>query len=192
LKEAARKSGMFIVSDSDLNFNQPVVRVNIDRSKASDLGINMQQVGTTLATLLGGNYVNRFNLEGRSYQVIPQVPREKRLQPGSLAGYYVPTNTGNLVPLSTIVSIETGTDPNSLTHYNQLNSATFSAVPMPGVTVGAAVDFLEGEARRGRRTGRDGEGAARRRHRQRLLLRRHRNQRQRPTEPAAGAAVPRQ
>ena len=137
LKDAARKSGLFIVSDSDLDFNQPVVRVKIDRSKASDLGINMQQVGNTLATLLGGNYVNRFNLEGRSYQVIPQVPRGLRLSPESLGGYYVPTSTGQLVPLSTIVSIETGTDPNALTHYNQLNSATFQAVPMPGVTVGA-------------------------------------------------------
>jgi multidrug efflux pump len=75
LKDAARKSGLFIVSDSDLAFNQPVVRVKIDRSKASDLGVNMQQLGGTLATLLGGNYINRFNLEGRSYQVIPQVPR---------------------------------------------------------------------------------------------------------------------
>jgi hypothetical protein len=125
-----------------------VVRISVDRSKASDLGINMAQVGATLQTLLGGNYVNRFNLEGRSYQVIPQVPRGMRLSPESLGGYYVPTNTGQLVPLSTIVSIETATDPNSLTHYNQLNSATFSAVPMPGVTVGQAVDFLEGEAKK--------------------------------------------
>ena len=112
------------------------MRVNIDRSKASDLGINMQQVGGTLATLLGGNYVNRFNLEGRSYQVIPQVPRGCACRRKSLGGYYVPTNTGQLVPLSTIVSIETVTEPNALTHYNQLNSATFQAVPMPGVTVG--------------------------------------------------------
>jgi multidrug efflux pump len=147
LKDAARKSGLFIVSDSDLDFNQPVVRVKIDRSKASDLGINMQQIGSTLATLLGGNYVNRFNLEGRSYQVIPQVPRGLRLSPEALGGYYVQTSTGQQVPLSTIVSIETATDPNALTHYNQLNSATFQAVPMPGVTVGAAVDFLEGLAR---------------------------------------------
>src|SRR5258707_1389724 len=146
LKEAARKSGLFIVSDSDLDFNQPVVRVKIDRSKASDLGINMQQVGSTLATLLGGNYVNRFNLEGRSYQVIPQVPRGLRLSPEALGGYYVATATGQQVPLSTIVSIETATDPNALTHYNQLNSATFQAVPMPGVTGGQAADFLEGEA----------------------------------------------
>jgi multidrug efflux pump len=148
IKDAARKSGLFIVSDSDLAFNQPTVKVTIDRTKASDLGITMASVGNTLSTLLGGNYVNRFNLEGRSYQVIPQVPRGIRLSPEALGGYYVPTNTGQQVPLSTVVSIETRTDPNSLTHYNQLNSATFQAVPMPGVTVGKAVDFLEGEAKK--------------------------------------------
>jgi multidrug efflux pump len=147
LKDAARKSGLFIVSDSDLDFNQPVVRVKIDRSKASDLGITMQNVGASLATLLGGNYVNRFNLEGRSYQVIPQVPRDKRLTPESLGDYYLTSLSGQQVPLSTIVSIETATDPNALTHYNQLNSATFQAVPMPGVTVGTAVDFLESQAK---------------------------------------------
>src|SRR6201996_3289928 len=147
LKDAARKSGLFIVSDSDLAFNQPTVKVKIDRTKASDLGITMASVGNTLATLLGGNYVNRFNLEGRSYQVIPQVPRGTRLSPESLGGYYVPTSTGQQVPLSTVVSIQTQTDPNALTHYNQLNSATFQAVPMPGVTVGQAVDFLEGVAK---------------------------------------------
>jgi multidrug efflux pump len=147
LKAAARKSGLFIVSDSDLDFNQPVVRVKIDRTKASDLGVTMQSIGNTLAVLLGGNYINRFNLEGRSYQVIPQVPREKRLSPESLGDYYVASAAGQQVPLSTLVSIETATDPNALTHYNQLNSATFQAVPMPGVTVGQAVDFLEGEAK---------------------------------------------
>lgn len=147
LKEAARKSGLFIVSDSDLDFNQPVVRVAIDRTKANDLGVTMQQLGTTLATLLGGNYINRFNLEGRSYQVIPQVPRGLRLSPESLDGYYVPSSNGQQIPLSTLVTIKTETDPNALTHYNQLNSATFQAVPMPGVTVGQAVDFLEQQAK---------------------------------------------
>lgn len=147
LKKAARESGLFIVADSDLAFNQPVVRVNIDRSKANDLGINMAAVGNTLATLLGGNYVNRFNLEGRSYQVIPQVPRDLRISPESLEKYYVATNGGRQVPLSTIVSIETKTNPNALTHFNQLNSATFQAVPMPGVTVGRAVEFLEEQAK---------------------------------------------
>ena len=147
LKAAARKSGLFIVSDSDLDFNQPVVRVAIDRTKANDLGVTMQQIGGTLATLLGGNYVNRFNLQGRSYQVIPQVPRGLRLTPESLDGYYVPSNTGQQIPLSTLVTIKTDTDPNALTHFNQLNAATFQAVPMPGVTVGQAVDFLEQQAK---------------------------------------------
>ncbi|MFN5717744.1 MAG: efflux RND transporter permease subunit, partial [Bradyrhizobium sp.] len=148
LKEAARKSGLFIVTDSDLDFNQPVVRVKVDRSKASDLGITMQSIGGALATLLGGNYVNRFNLEGRSYQVIPQVPRANRLAPESFDNYYVPTATGQLVRLSTVVTVETGVDPNALTHYNQLNSSTFQAVPMPGVSMGQAVDFLQGEAKK--------------------------------------------
>jgi multidrug efflux pump len=147
LKEAARKSGLFMVTDSDLDFNQPVVGVTIDRTKANDLGVNMQQIGATLATLLGGNYVNRFNLQGRSYQVIPQVPRALRLTPESLDGYYVPSITGQQIPLATLVTIKTETDPNALTHYNQLNSATFQAVPMPGVTVGQAVDFLEQQAK---------------------------------------------
>ncbi|WP_439373254.1 efflux RND transporter permease subunit [Bradyrhizobium sp. DASA03120] len=148
LKDAARKSGLFMVSDSDLEFNQPVVRIKVDRSKANDLGITMQNIGSALATLLGGNYVNRFNLQGRSYQVIPQVPREKRLTPESLGSYYVKTAAGSMLPLSTVVSVETATDPNALTHYNQLNSATFQAVPMPGVTIGQAVDFLDGEAKK--------------------------------------------
>ncbi|GLR92108.1 multidrug efflux RND transporter permease subunit [Bradyrhizobium iriomotense] len=148
LKDAARKSGLFMVSDSDLEFNQPVVRIKVDRSKANDLGVTMQNIGSALATLLGGNYVNRFNLQGRSYQVIPQVPREKRLTAESLGSYYVKTATGSMLPLSTLVSIETATDPNALTHYNQLNSATFQAVPMPGVTIGQAVDFLDGEAKK--------------------------------------------
>jgi multidrug efflux pump len=148
LKAAARKSGLFIVSDSDLDFNQPVVQVKIDRSKANELGITMAQIGNSLAILLGGNYINRFNLEGRSYQVIPQVPRGLRLSPEMLGKYYVSAPNGQQVPLSTLVSIETRTDPNALTHFNQLNSSTFQAVPMPGVTVGKAVEFLESEAQK--------------------------------------------
>ncbi|UVO35972.1 efflux RND transporter permease subunit [Bradyrhizobium arachidis] len=148
LKDAAQKSGLFMVSDSDLEFNQPVVRIKVDRSKANELGVTMQTVGNALATLLGGNYVNRFNLQGRSYQVIPQVPREERLVPQSIGSYYVKTATGSMLPLSTVVSTETATDPNALTHYNQLNCATFQAVPMPGVTIEQAVDFLEAEAKK--------------------------------------------
>ncbi len=147
IKNAARKSGLFIVVDSDLAFNQPVVRLKIDRNKANDLGLTMQQIGNTLALMLGGNYVNWFNLQGRSYEVIPQVPRSFRLTPELLSTYYVPSLGGRQLPLSTVVSIQTATDPNALTHYNQLNSATLQAVPMPGVTVGQAVDFLERQAK---------------------------------------------
>ncbi len=147
IKAAARDSGMFIVSDSDLQFDSPVIRLKVDRSKAADLGLSMAAVGDTLAVMVGGNYVNRFNLNGRSYEVIPQVPRDKRLTPDALTRYYVTAANGAQVPLSTIVSIETATEPNALTKYNQLPSATFSAVPMPGVTMGQAVDFLEQTAR---------------------------------------------
>src|SRR6202047_3598184 len=143
IKAAARKSGLFMVTDSDLDFNQPTIQVKIDRSKVNELGLTMQSIGDTLALLVGENYVNRFNLRGRSYEVIPQVPRADRLTPDTLTHYYVSAPSGQPVPLSNLVSLAIDTQPNSLTQYNQLNSATFQAVPMPGVTMGQAVDFLE-------------------------------------------------
>jgi len=147
IKAAARKSGLFIVTDSDLAFNQPTIRIDIDRSKANELGVTMQSIGNTLALLVGENYVNRFNLEGRSYEVIPQVPRVDRLNQDTLTQYYVKSAAGDAVPLSNLVTVSTQTAPNALTGYNQLHSATFQAVPMPGVTMGQAVDFLEQQAK---------------------------------------------
>jgi multidrug efflux pump len=147
IKAAARKSGMFIVVDSDLDFNQPVIHVNIDRSKANELGVTMQSIGDTLALLVGENYVNWFNLGGRSYEVIPQVARADRLNSETLTRYYVKSAAGQPVPLSNLVSLDMATEPNALTQYNQLNSATFQAVPMPGVTTGQAIDFLEAQAK---------------------------------------------
>src|SRR6266849_172466 len=146
IKNAARRSGLFMVVDSDLAFNQPTIQVAIDRSKANDLGITMQAIGDTLALMVGENYVNRFNLSGRSYQVIPQVPRVERLSQETLTRYYVTSASGRQVPLSNLVAVKTTTAPNALTRYNQLNSATFQAVPMPGVAMGQAVDFLEAQA----------------------------------------------
>jgi multidrug efflux pump len=142
IKAKARQSGLFMVVDSDLAYNAPVARIEIDRSKANDLGITMQSIGETMSLLVGGNFVNRFNFSGRSYEVIPQVPRDFRLTADSMTQYYVRTANGGSVPLSTVVSVERGVEPNALTHYNQLNSATFSAVPMIGVTMGQAVDAL--------------------------------------------------
>jgi len=147
IKDKARKSGLFIVTDSDLDYNQPTIQVDIDRGKANELGISMQAIGDTLALLVGENYVNRFNLSGRSYEVIPQVPRHERLSAETLTQYYVTSAAGQQVPLSNLVTLKTVTSPNALTRYNQLNSATFQAVPMPGVTMGQAVDFLEKAAK---------------------------------------------
>jgi len=96
--------------------------------------------------LVGENFVNRFNLGGRAYEVIPQVTRADRLNAETLTRYYVTSAAGQQVPLSNLVSFKVVTSPNALTRYNQLNSATFQAVPMPGVTMGQAVDFLEKQA----------------------------------------------
>ncbi len=146
LKQAANKSGLFIFTDSDLDFNAPGAHLLIDRAKANDLGVNMQMIGDTLAVLVGENFINRFDLQGRSYEVIPQVPRALRLTPDLLTQYYVPTASGQQVPLSTVVSVKNVTEANALTQYNQINSATFSAVLRPGVSMGSAVDFLNEQA----------------------------------------------
>ncbi len=143
IKNAARKSGLFMAIDSDLAFDQPTIHVAIERAKANALGITMQSIGDTLALLVGENYVNRFDLSGRSYEVIPQVPRSERLTPEALTHYYVNSAAGKPVPLSNLVTLSSTVAPNALTQYDQLNSATFQAVPMPGVTMGEAVDFLE-------------------------------------------------
>jgi multidrug efflux pump len=142
----AQKSGLFIFTDSDLKFETPQVELKIDHDKANRLGITMQDIGGSLATLLGGNYVNRFNLYGRSYQVIPQVPRDYRLTSEWLERYQVRTSTGALVPLSSVASVQQSVQPNALTSFQQLNSATLSGVPFPGRTVGEIVDFLRGMA----------------------------------------------
>ncbi|HXG77757.1 MAG TPA: multidrug efflux RND transporter permease subunit [Methyloceanibacter sp.] len=143
VEKAARESGMFLFSDSDLRFETPQIEFHIDHNKANRLGITMADIGNSLATLLGGNYINLFDLYGRSYQVIPQVPREFRLNEDWLTRYQIRTSSGDLVPLSNVASITKVVQPNSLTNFQQLNSATLSAVPFPGRTVGEAIDFLK-------------------------------------------------
>ena len=142
----AAKSGLFIFTDGDLKFETPQVELKLDHDKANRLGITMQDIGGSLATLLGGNYVNRFNLYGRSYQVIPQVPRDFRLTPDWLERYQVRTAAGALVPLSSIGTVSRTVQPNALTSFQQLNSATLSGVPFPGRTIGEAIDFLKATA----------------------------------------------
>ena len=146
VEKSAKESGLFIFSDSDLRFETPQIEFNIDHDKANRLGITMADVGNSLATLLGGNYVNLFDLYGRSYRVIPQVPREFRDTADWLSRYQIRTSAGGLVPLSNVATVSRTVQPNSLTNFQQLNSATLTAVPFPGRTVGEAIEFLKDKA----------------------------------------------
>ena len=146
MQQEALKSGLFIFSDTDLKFDTPQVEVKIDHDKANRLGITMQDIGSSLATLLGGNWINRFNLYGRSYQVIPQVPRDFRLAPDWINRYQVKTTSGKLVPLANVVDIRQSVQPNALTSFQQLNSAILQGVPFPGRTVGEVIDFLKAKS----------------------------------------------
>ena len=146
LKAEADASGLFIFTDSDLKFDTPQIAVKINAAKANRLGVAMQDVGTSLATLLGGNYVNRFNLFGRSYEVIPQAPREFRNTPDWLLRYQVRSINGDLVPLSSFATLKQNVQPNALTSFQQLSSATLQGVPFPGRTLGEALDFLKERA----------------------------------------------
>jgi multidrug efflux pump len=143
MQQAARESGLFLFTDVDLKFDTPQYEFKIDADKANRIGVNMSDIGTGLATMLGGNYVNLFNLYGRSYQVIPQAPREFRLEPDWLTRYQLRTSNGELAPLSAVATVAEEVQPNALTSFQQLNSATLSGVPFPGRTLGEALDFLK-------------------------------------------------
>ncbi|EKE73942.1 MexW/MexI family multidrug efflux RND transporter permease subunit [Gallaecimonas xiamenensis] len=147
LKAQARQSGLFAVVDSDLDYNKPVVQLQIDRAKANSLGIAMADIGESLAVLVGENYVNRFPLDGRAYDVIPQSVKEQRLSPQALARQYLRTRDHGLVPLSTVVILSRAVEPNKRTQFDQQNAATLQAIPMPGVSLGEAVAFLDQAAR---------------------------------------------
>jgi multidrug efflux pump len=146
MQQAAKDSGLFLFTDVDLKFDTPQYVFHVDADKANRIGVNMQDVGTALSTMLGGNYVNLFSLYGRSYQVIPQAPREFRLTPDWLTRYQVRAANGELVPLSAVASVSEEAQPNALTSFQQLNSATLSGVPFPGRTLGEALDFLKAKS----------------------------------------------
>lgn len=146
LIQKAQRSGLFIYIDNSLKFNQPEISLQINRSKASDLGLDMQAIGASLTGALSGNYVNYFNLQGRSYQVIPQLDRRFRLTPKQLGEMYVRAANGTMVPLSTVAEPTSEIRPNAATHFQQLNAATIQAVMMPGKTLGEGLAFLQEQA----------------------------------------------
>tara|TARA_R110000868_G_scaffold186699_2_gene429166 strand:- start:895 stop:3873 length:2979 start_codon:yes stop_codon:yes gene_type:complete len=136
---AALDSGTFIYIDPDLKIDQQQTSLDINRDIASQLGLNMEDVGNIIASALSEGYINYFNYSGRSYQVIPQMVRSDRTRIQDLLNYYITTATGQSIKLSTIASLRSEVVPQSINHFQQLNSATISAVGLPGVTLGSGL-----------------------------------------------------
>ncbi len=146
LQGKAMQSGNFMFLQKSIDFDRPVTRVKVDRDRVADLGLSMQDVGQALSSMLGGGYINRFSMQGRSYQVIPQVDKEFRLDEQALNDYYIRADNAELVPLASVISFEKDVEPSQRTQFNQLNSLTLQGVVMPGVTQGDAMAFMEESA----------------------------------------------
>ena len=141
----AIQSGLFAFPPIiDVKIDQPQAQIDIDRDKAADLGLDLQQVGADIGSMVGGNYVNRFDIAGRSYKVIPQIQRIDRLNPAQLENIYVTGPHGQLVPLSTIATIRNSTVPRSLNRFQQLNAVKISGVALRPLD--EALGFLEKQA----------------------------------------------
>ena len=141
--EAMQKSGKFVYSSLDLKFDTAQMHIKIDREKAGTYGITMKQISATLGSFLSAATVERVDIDGRAYKIISQVKREDRLSPQSWDNYYVSAANGSSVPLSSLVSMTLEPQPSSLPRFSQLNSAVISAVPMPGSSIGDAIQWLK-------------------------------------------------
>jgi multidrug efflux pump len=148
LMNEAMQSGEFSFMTTDLRYDNPQVNLDVNRDVAADLGVRMTDIGTNLAPLLSENYVGRFDMQGHSYEIIPQVPNALRDNPDSLKSYYVQTSSGKLVTLSTVATLKHEVQPTFLPQFQQLNSATLQGVMAPGVTLGSALDYLKATAQR--------------------------------------------
>jgi multidrug efflux pump len=144
----AFQSGLFMFADADLKFDQPQAEVVFDRDKLRSQGVDLSKAGQDLSTMLGGNYVNRFSIQGRSYKVIPQIKRAERLTPDQLENIYITGKDDKLVPLSTFATLKTTTEPRELKRFQQLNAVRIQGVIPPGVSLDAALTMLETEAKK--------------------------------------------
>ncbi len=142
----AMGSGNFMFLKKSVTIDRPVIKVKVDRNRAGDLGITMADIGRNLGNMLGGGYVNRFSMEGRSYKVIPQVARQFRLDADMLNHYYIKAGNGKLVPLSSVMSLVNTVEPSDRPQFQQLNALTVEGVPLPGVAMGDALNYLETQA----------------------------------------------
>jgi len=139
----ALETGQFMFLDTDLKIDQPQSTLVIEREKAAQLGLKMNDIGGALTTALSGGYTHYFGLGGRSYKVIPQLAQKFRLNPDQILENYIKTADGEPVPLSTVAKIETTVVPESLNHFQQANAATISGVTAPGVIAGDALETLK-------------------------------------------------
>ena len=137
---------MFVYSDLDLKYDSATMNIDIDKDKAGAYGVTMQAIGNTLSTMLAGGDINRVDILGRSYKVIPQVERKDRFNPKDLNNYYVKTSSGDLIPLGSLVTIKVTPAPPTLPSFNQQNAATIGAVLAPGTSIGEAVNWLNTES----------------------------------------------
>ncbi len=142
------QSGLFMFTDTDIKFDQPQAQVVFNRDKLRSEGVDMSEVGRDLSTLLSGNYVNRFSIQGRSYKVIPQIKRAERLTPDQLSQIYVTGGDDKLVPLSTFATLSTSTEPRELKRFQQLNAVRIQGVQGWGVSLDKALKYFEDEAKK--------------------------------------------
>jgi len=143
IKNKAQASGRFIVVQNSMAYDAPQVTVTIDRERAAALNLPIADIGNTLTLLVGGAEVAQFDRDSNSYDIIPQVPQEFRDNPEKLGEYFVRSVDGKMVPLSAVVKISTNASPAAIEQFNQLNSSTISALPLPGVTTGDGLKVLE-------------------------------------------------
>lgn len=143
IKQKAEQSGRYIIVQNSLAYDAPQVLVEIDRERAAALDVPANAIGTTLGVLVGGGTTAQFDRDSNSYDVITQVPQEYRLNPESLSEYFVRSSSGEMVPLSAVIKTSTRASAASIEQFNQLNSSTISALPMPGITTGDGLATLE-------------------------------------------------
>ncbi|HEX7382415.1 MAG TPA: efflux RND transporter permease subunit [Nevskiaceae bacterium] len=139
----AMQTGQFAFLTKDLRYDAPNISLHINRNVAANLGLDMSDIGNDLSALLSENFVSRFDMSGHSYEIIPQVPNDRRTNANALAGYYIRTGSGKLVPLTTVVDVKRTVQPEYLPQFQQLNSATIEGTMAPGVPLGEALKTLK-------------------------------------------------
>jgi multidrug efflux pump len=142
----ARESRAIANPDSDLRLNKPQLSVDIDREKAAALGIDVETIGRTLETLLGGRQVTRFKREGKQYDVVVQLEAKDRNTPADLTSIYVRAKDGTLVQLANLVRVHETVAAKELNHFNRQRAAIISANIAPGFTLGEALEHMDRSA----------------------------------------------